>query len=442
MTRAAIAPLLALALTTTSCPAEPCREVEGGPHCPRDAGGALTPWPGLPRDAKSTAALFTRNSFVRAAESPPEISSAAALLDLVDSQAQKGNVMAGWDAIVGFLQKRLDKADASSRMSAILWGVHFDAAAQQEAFRRLYTPGGLRTLTVVVVEQLAATGRWSDVEPALQAGDSADIDAYLESGDSAAWFRLYESQRRSSAVAREQCLACSPLELVATARSQGQRLLGCDLPLALQQSLTAGNEEWLEHLREMHCMRALVDEFDRTPRTMRAAILLGQNHVKPDAIPRLLPSNIEVTVLYVFGGRPAGKNLEDELAAQLGLIDPLLVPLDNNWKQLVLLLPEAPLALQVERKTDALAQPAPVDQQQHAMLRSDEPGTLFMGGRTLELSKPVNEKLGAGVYPFLFKGRSGRIAGALPIATDGFVEVELKVKQRQARQVVHQPDAK
>lgn len=434
-----VAVALLLALFAASCPStEPCREVEGGPRCPRDAGGRLTAWPPLPRDARSTAALFARNSFARAGETPAEVGSATALLELVDSQAQKGSVIAGWEAVVGFLQKRLDKADGSSRMSAILWGAALDSAPQQEAFRRLFGPDGLRTLTVVVAEPLAATGRWTDVASELQAGDSADIDAYLESGDSAAWDRLIASLLRSSAAARIRCPACSPMALVATARSQGQRLLGCGLPLALRQSLAkASDEGWLDHVAEMHCMRALVDEFDRTPRTMRALMFWGMDHVKPDAVPRLLPSNIEATVLYLFGGRPAGQGIEQQLGSQLGLIDPLLVPLDSNWKQLVLLLPAAPLAVHVERTIDPLPHTAPADKLQHALLRSDEPGTLFLGGRTLDVSKPVDEKLGAGVYPFLFKGRSGRIAGALPIAAGGFVEVELKVKQRQARQLVH-----
>ena len=85
------------------------------------------------------------------------------------------------------------------------------------------------------------------------------------------------------------------------------------------------------------------------------------------------------------------------------------------------------------------AQSVPASQLHHALVRSDEPGTLFIGGRTLEVGTQVDEQLGAAVYPFVFKSRSGRIAGALPVPAGGFVEVEMQIKQRRVRQVVHQP---
>jgi hypothetical protein len=386
-------------------------------------------WPALPW-AEDRAAALIRSRTRRppgaspaASAAPAALKKAADLLSTLRQRQQKGRLVAGWPAILAWLQARLDAA--GRREAYLLWGTHHDSGAQVAAFRRLIGPQGLRGLTAAAAEQYAADGRWGGLPRAAQRGDSADLARYLASGDRAALDALRRGQLDHDYTAWKYRYLHEVLDLAVTARARGLPLVGCDMPPRLQRRLYRASERpaHLPRLRELHCLLALPPP---GPRPRRIAMLWGQEHVTPAGLPRFLPRRARVIAVHVVGRRPGPVGLEHGLgAAGLRATDPLLVPLTDD--QAALILPGPATRARLLRARDVTARPEP-----GVRIESSAAGTLWVGRQKLPMAAdaPRQVALRPGEHAFLLEAGELLLAGRLRVPRRGGVDLSLLPDQR------------
>ena len=336
------------------------------------------PWPALSRSAEAAEALV-RERTPRPVGTDGEEELTAERILRAGEAAGWTSLVAGERAVVERLQSVLDGAERGGRDAYVLWGTHHDSVGQVAAFRRLVGPGGLRGLTLVAAEQFFASGAWSGVPADAQAGDDTDVDAYVLRGDREAFAALARRHRRSDHAAWTFGYEADVMELPVTARAAHVRFAGCNMPLGAQQ-LTGlaplGDGRLLLRLRELHCLLAL-SRFD-SPH--RVAMLWGRDHIRADGFPRFVPAGSEVVAVDVFGFRGDELTTEAELAKDLVVLDPLLIPLDDVGRSFALLLPDDVLGADVDRtKGDAEADGAGV------RVACSRPGRITVAGRRPEV---------------------------------------------------------
>jgi len=364
------------------------------------------------------------------------LSSAELLLDLIDRQHRAGRVVAGWEQIVSLLQRELDAATARGRSSYLLWGTYHDSAAQVEAFRRLVGPMGLSGLNAIAVEPFYADGRWADVPIELQHADSQAMARYLRSGAREAWQSLLSSQERENRTAWKYRYLPTVMDLLLDARATGQRLLPCDLAPALQPAFGRESEQGellLLRVRELHCLLALEDALRTSAPPHRLALLWGQAHVAAEGFARFLPEQAQVIALYVFGHRPGSHGVEIELGERLRTTDPLLIPLDEQQRELALLLPGPRLAATLDRALDRRDQPLSPEQRGGLEVTSSRPGALHIDGKTHAVETELVLRLEPGAHAYLFTSDDTTLAGVVDMPPQGAVALDLQPEQRAVR---------
>jgi hypothetical protein len=428
--------LLALA---AGCPAKERRR----PDVSAGAGAKLEPgWPSLPWAADRAAALIQAQTRRKTGAAPAALKSAAALLALLKQRQRERRLVAGWPAVLAWLQARLDAAGKSRRDAYLLWGTYHDSGVQVAAFRRVIGPQGLRGLTAVTAEQYTADGRWGGLPPARQRGDSAHLARYLKRGDRAELQALRRGQLEHDYTAWKYRYLHEVLDLAVTARAAGLPLSGCDMPQRLQRRLYRASEMpgHLPRLRELHCLLALPPRAPDRPR--RVAMLWGQEHVAPSGLPRFLPRSARVTSVYVVGRRPGPHGLEFGLgAAGLRAVDPLLVPLTESpteagagaggMAQAALILPgrATRARLFLARDTDAKAKPG-----SGVLVESSVSGKLWLGGHGVPLTAGAEAarqvRLGPGEHAFVLEAGKLLLTGRLQVPRRGSVELSLLPDQQ------------
>lgn len=389
------------------------------------------PWPVLPASAAEARALVAERS-VRSTDGLPDATfEAPALLERIAQAARGGAVAAGAPGVLAWIQLFAQRAADDGRDVWILWGTSHDAAGQVTAFRRLVGPGGLRDLTLVAAEQFFADGGWAGADPQLRRGDDADLIAWVRHGDSAARRRLVERHRTGDYAAWKFDYEAEVLELLETARAAGLTLRGCNMPLPLQErtGLPPLDHERLRlRLRELHCFLALAP----FPAPRRVALLWGRDHVRADGFPRFLPPSAAVLALHVFGHRPGAETLEAELARRIVVLDPLLVPLDDDHHEAAVLLPDAVLGGDVDRSAD---RPERCTGTAGRLLAAaDAPGRLTVHGTTIELDGADRElHLPAGEHPFAAESGGLLFLGRLTVDGGCVTELWLAPAERYVR---------
>lgn len=415
-----------VAVLLLGCRTRPAGEPDG-------ASGVVVsePWPVLPRSAAEARALVAERS-VRSTDGLSDAAlEAPALLERIAEAARGGAVAAGARGVLAWIQLFLQRAAADGRDAWLLWGTSHDAAGQVTAFRRLVGPGGLRDLTLVAAEQFFADGAWAGADPQLQLGDDADLAAWVRNGDPAARRRLAERHRTGDYAAWKFDYEAEVLELLDSARAAGRPLLGCNMPLALQQQtgLPPLDDERLRlRLRELHCLLAL----GRLPGPRRGALLWGRDHVRADGFPRFLPAAAAVLAVHVFGHRPGADTVEAQLARRIVVLDPLLVPLDDDDDELAVLLPDAVLGGDVDRSAD---------RPEHCtgaagrlLVAADAPGRLTVHGTTVEIDGHDRElPLPAGEHSFAVESGGLLFLGRLTVGGGCLTELWLAPAERYVR---------
>lgn len=406
---------LVLALGFAACSREPAPPPADAAPAPSASAAPSQPWPDLPTTSDAARRLLAERTR-RAPRSEPPLSRERLQASLAAS-AQKNELVAGWAAIAAHLA-----TPAKGRSSFVLFGTFHDAPAQIAAFRKLVGPLGFGP-SDAVVEQLHAPGRWRDVAPAEQAGDSAALDA----GDRAALDALVASQRDHNYTAWKYDYLEELPALAATLGASGVRLHGCDLPTGLQARAKDVGDRELAGLRELHCVLALEERL-RVPATV--AMLWGARHVEADGAPRFLPADADVKSVLLFGGRPAGDGEEAKLGLRLG--EPVLFPVEGQGRY-ALLLAEGALAARIDRvrtRVDA----GEADRLGKLEVVSERELELWVGGQRLRVGpKAVRLALPPGHHGFL----ALPFAGGIPMPEHGFVELSLAPAAGSARLVVH-----
>ncbi len=294
----------------------------------------------------------------------PDLASADLSADALLARASAhgwGTLVTGEGEIVAWLQSFLDGATRSGRATYVLWGTYHDAPGQVEAFERVIGPGGLRGLTLVAAEQFRADGDWRGAPKEAERGDDLELASYVERGDLAAFDELSRRQSAGDYAAWKFGYERTMTDLLVTARAvassheagqPGLRFAGCDMPAPVAEMLKGLPDDALLRLRELHCLSSLPAPSSR----VRAAMLWGQEHVRPGALRRFLPPDAAVLSVYVFGYRSAPESAESGLRAKLALADPVLIPLDGTPGQrpehVALLYPDAALGASVDRVRD------------------------------------------------------------------------------------------
>jgi len=402
--------LLAL-LPMAACP--PRRDAPATPRV--DAEPASTKpkqWPALPWAEDRAEALIRERTRRPGRAVPTALNTAPELLELIKVRAREGKLVAGWAAVMAWLQARLDAA--GKRDAYLLWGTYHDSGGQVASYRRVTGPQGLRRLSVVTAEQYAADGRWRGVEPDEQHGDSAALARYLNGGTREDLETLRRGQLDHDHTAWKYRYLHEVLDLAVAARAGGLRLVGCDMPKPLQRRLYSVSKapKHLPALRELHCLLHLDDALTERPR--RVAMLWGQSHVEPGGLPRFLPKDDVVIAVRVVGQRPGPHGVAFELGrAGLRIVDPLLVPVRDGagMVQAALILPDRATRAQLHRARDVGAKAVGVT------VQSSGAGTLTLGGqvRVLKADAPKVLTLPPGAHAFVLQSKGIVLAGGLEV---------------------------
>jgi len=403
-----------------------------------DAAGARpVAWPALPRDPSQAAALIAAATRRSLAPHPRAAvpRTAEAVLALLRQRQRERRVVAGWSAIVRWLEARL-----RSRGGYLLWGTFHDAGGQLEAFRRLVGPTGIRGLDVVALEQLVADGHWSGLAPIAQRGSTAALAAYLSRGDPAAYRRLLRDQIEQNHTAWKFRYLDGVMDIVQAARATATRLIACDMPGSLQRRLRPLGQQQTDRLRELHCLWTVDGALGGARRPSRVAMAWGPSHLEEEGVPRFLDPALPLVALYVIGNRPGPAGLEAELGRRLALTDPLLVPVDGQ-RQLVLLAgPD--LAARLDRSRDWLARALPAELAHAAQVTSGAAGVLHVASRVIAIpaqADPVSVELEPGGEAFLFEAGALLLAGRLPVPRGGATELDLDPRSRGVRLLLRIP---
>jgi len=394
------------------------------PGCPgkeRVAPTSRPAWPPLPTTSGSAARL------VKARTRRPIASFALPTdADEVLERLRQGPIAAGWPAIVRVLQGELERAGRS----VLLVGTYHDAGGQVRAFRRLVGPGGLRGLRAAAVELLPADGRW-DRAPAEQRGLGGLVARYLASGDRDVLQAVRRAVPGASYTAWKYRYVDEVIDLLVGARAAGLALLPCDMPRALQRRTAA---DQVDRLRELHCLLSLDDALGPGPR--RVAMLWGQAHLAPGALPRFLRPRTRVVRVYLFGHRPGPAGIELGLRGRLHLLDPLLLPLAGQATY-ALLLDGPTLGGRLLRARDVLARPLPPGRRHRLEVTLDEPGMMVVAGRRVALEAGGTAlPLAPGTHAFLLESAGKLLAGALRMPRRGALALTAHPREGRAELTV------
>jgi len=398
-------------------------------------------WPAFPTTLKSARALVkerTRRTNAAfdvlpqtAALQMPLPQTAAALLDLIRQRQRQSWLVAGWDRIVQVLQKQLDRPGDQ----VLLWGTYHDAGGQLEAFRSLVGPAGLRGLSAVSLEQLAADGRWGGVAGKEQRGISKSLARYLETGKREALESVGNDQRRTNYTGWKYRHLGAVTDLLLTARAAGLRLLPCDMPGALQRR---SQGEVVDRLRELHCLLTLEQALQAVPRPHRVAMAWGQGHLARTALPRFLPPETRVLAVYVYGHRPGPAGLEHEVKGRLLLTDPALLRLDEG--RYLLLLDGPVLGGRLERALDRLERALPEHLRHQLRVTARANGQLQVAGQrvTLKAEQSITIPVSPGGHSYLFEGANKTLVGSVEIVNGGSAELTLDAVKGETRLLLRQ----
>lgn len=417
-----MAGLIAWALLAHGCREQP--DVAGGPRLDGGAAAPVEPrWPALPADSVSARALVDRAGRRQVEAASPQLS-ARGLRALIERQHRRGRLRAGWEAVLGALQRELDRARDAGRPVWLLFGGYHDSALQVRAFGRLVSPMGLEGIEAVGLEALDAGGRWQGVPDGEQAGDDQALLAYLSSGQRRDFQDLLRGQLRTNYTAWKYGYLAELMDLLVSARAQGRELAGCDMPDALQKRIRALGDDLDLRLRELHCALALRA---RGLERSSMAMLWGQAHAGPEGLARFVDPAVQLVAVRAFGGRAASSGLERELGQELKIAEPVLVPQEGADRAFVLLLPGAQLGAACERRRLFAEQPLEPARAQQLELASTRPGTLVLpGGRELELgSKTTSQPLALGEHAYIFQTEQIWLLGNLPMPRGGRLELEI-----------------
>jgi hypothetical protein len=384
------------------------------PSPARTASASAAPsatFPELPVTTEAVAELVRRETARPIA--PERAADAAAILAAI--AARPAAIVAGDRAMTRWIQSFLDRAGGDAY---VLVGTWHDAPGQIDAFRRLVGPGGLRGLDVVAVELFRADGAWAGAPLELQRGDGAAIAAYLDSGDREAFAGLALRHRDGDYAAWKLGFEPSALDLLVNARATAVRLLGCDMPQALQERSGAPPGDLRNRLREIHCLHALPPPLPGRPR--RAALLWGDAHVQPGGLRRFLPTAAAVLSLHVLGRRMEPGPAETALARELSVVEPALVPLGPE--EAVILLPDATLGGRIDR---VLARAEPGEAVPPGLsVRTPEAGVLSSGERSMPVGpEGVTLGLPEGDHTYMISAGRRRVVGAVRIEAGHRVEL-------------------
>jgi hypothetical protein len=309
-----------------------------------------------------------------------------------------------------------------------LFGVRHDSGGQLDAIRRLLGPGGLRGLEVVAAEVFFANGRWNGIAPDRQAGDDGEIRNWLDRGDWTAFERLAVRHPDSDYAAWKYGTTANALDLLVDARAVGRDFRGCNMPKALQErtGLTPlGDDRLRLRLRELHCLLAL----GPAAHPRRAAVLWGADHVLPDGFPRFLPADAAVLAITLFGFRPGTDTVEEAVARNVQVVEPVLLPLDETGTAMALLLPDALLGGEVERvRVDG---PSSEPSRAGTWVSSASPAVLHVGGQAVDVALAERRvDLPEGEYAYVLEAGDRRVVG------------RLEVRRRLSLELSFDPDAR
>jgi hypothetical protein len=268
---------------------------------------------------------------------------------------------------------------------------------------------------LLAIEQLHADGAWAGSTPA-QTGDDELLRRYLASGKSSVLAELEARQRERNYTAWKYGYVERVTDVVTGVRAAGGRLVGCDMPAAMQARLRDALGAKGDLLRDLHCVLALRRALASDATRHRVALFIGDAHLLPHRLPRFLPATAKVLRVHVMGMRASDGGIEQELAPKLGIIEPMLVPVAGA--RFVLLLPDARLGIEVDRVRSSEAIDAA---DRHQVLVEGFRGELTVGERHAKLTGNARLAASAGSVPFLIEEPSRAIAGTLEIPEGGSV---------------------
>jgi len=383
-------------------------------------------WPPLPQDSDQAARLVAGHTRRPAAGGILQVS-ADQLLTQLKYGVERGEAVGGMDGLVFWIWRKVSAAGRAGKSSYVLWGTYHDSAAQIEAFADLTGPLGLSGLDAVTVEQFNADGRWAGAPAGEQKGDSAQLRAWLQTGSRPVLEKILHDQIAENYTGWKYGVLPAFMRLLAQARAADRWLLGCDMPVALQQRINPTGMP--DRLRELHCLLALRHELGNRPLPHRVAMLWGQGHLAPEGVQRFLPEDDLVLPLYVFGGRFSRHGLEADLAGRLAVTDPLMIPFGD--KDFVVLLPDDQIGARKELKHDPTEAPLAPEQRRLLSVTSSRPGTIRIGVQSLKVSEePQTMKLEPGLHVFLFAHEGGLLCGAITMPPDGALALDLEPERR------------
>ncbi len=403
------------------------------------ASSSATSWPELPRTPEALHALVER-----ATTRPPGDAGANVDLDPLELLRQMGRAglvraISGEGRIREELARRLDSAGAGD--AYLLFGTHHDSSGQIEAFRRAVGPPA--HYTHLVLEQLAADGRWAGLEREAQRGVGEVVARYLKVGDSASFVSLRDAHETSDYASWKFGYSPAVLDIVATARASSTVLLPCDMPPSLKTRLAPLGDE-LGRLRELHCAFALRDSLvqEEIPRGAssgrRIAMLWGDAHVAKSAIRRFLPAAAKIVVVRVLGQRHGHDSPMRGVAGRLVLDDPLLVPRDEQGNELVLLLPDEHTRGDVDRVRSVSPAPAGSTEAKakDAMVRvrADPNGTVSLGPASGAVGGVATTlRIPPGDHTYVYSTGTVMVAGGLTVTAGEIVELSFDARRKTTR---------
>lgn len=376
------------------------------------AGAALAPWPDLPHDGVALDALVKKRSLRKiGVQRPLDVER---IIDALRDGTEQGELVSGWPAIVRTLDDTLGEAARRGRGAYLLVGSFHDAPGQVDAFRRLIGPGGMAGTTIAALEQLHADGSWGTVQTSEQAGDDAIVARFVEHGDVDAFATLQERQRQHDYTAWKYGYVERVTDLLTAARAAGRKLVGCDMPSALQSRVRVELGERGQRLRDLHCALALERARRGRPPPHRFALFLGDAHLLPESLPRFLAPDMRVVRVHLIGERTADAGLDVDLAAKLAIMEPLLVPIAAE--RFLLVLPDARLSARVDRARSDESVP---QTEQHRIVLEGFDGEAWIGKKRMALAGRMNVDVEPGEIDFLLPHGSRLLAGTALIAQGG-----------------------
>ena len=373
-------------------------------------------FPALPRTPADLTALIAAETRRPPPPTEPELD-AAAIVAAAESRGL-GTLPSGYPAIVRWIQAALDGGRPDGYL---LFGTYHDAPGQLDAFRRLVGPAGIRGLHLVAAEQFRADGEWQGAPLEAQRGDGPLLDLWGTTGDRAAFGKLAEHHRDGDYAAWKLGYEEAVLDLLVNARATAVRLVGCDMPAALQDLSGAPPGESRNRLREIHCLRSLPITWPR-----RAALVWGDAHVRRDGLIRFLSPGASVIAIHAFGQRQGGGVVEPALGKQLAVVEPVLVPIGPD--EAALLLPDETMGAHVDRVL------APLDDGARltgvtATARRD--GTLFLDARSFPVGRePLAVPLDPGDHTYAYVGGGLRLVGAVRVLAGHRVDLDFDGEAR------------